>query len=81
MGRKQAANVPTLIKDPVSGEEITDPKKIKEASVQYCKRLLTNREPKDEYKVDLEAKDLIHNEIMRQKAVNKSEDELNLTKI
>ena len=56
--------VPTIIKDPLTNKEETDPKKIKEISVKYVKELLTNRKPEEEYKVDLETKDMLHNERM-----------------
>ena len=46
LGGKLASAVPTVINDPVSGVEIFNPERIKEASVQYCKNLLTNRPPK-----------------------------------
>ena len=43
-----------------SGVELTNPKDIKGASLQYCVELLRNREPKSEFKVDVELKESVH---------------------
>ena len=74
LGRKQLATEPTTIIDPLSGKEISNPKKIRDTSVKYCKRLLTNREPKDEFKDDLNYKKKVHESIMENKRDDKDED-------
>ena len=46
--------------DPVSGKMICDPGELKSASVSYLSNLLTNREPKDEYKQHIEILKQLH---------------------
>ena len=53
--------------DPASGEEVTTPEEIKRVSLQYCKDLLTNRKPKDEYAEDYMMKEFVHDVRMTEK--------------
>ena len=46
--------------DPKSCEEVTTPAAIKQVSIDYCQYILTNREPKEEFKEDLLLKQMIH---------------------
>ena len=48
------------ITDPASNEIITDKDKIKEITLKYCGELLTNREPKEEYRAQLFEKKKSH---------------------
>ena len=48
------------IKDPVSGQMIYDANKIKTASLNYCKNLLKDKKPDDEFKLDIKVKELLH---------------------
>ena len=79
LGKKQASAVPTQIKNPVSGKEETEPKKIKDTCVQYCKKLLTNRLPKEEYVEDINSKHKAH-EIVMKTVVEEEDNVLNRTK-
>ena len=60
VGPKKTEQVPTVVIDPASKKEETDPKRIKEVSVKYVKDLLTNRNPTKGYEEDLEMKRKIH---------------------
>ena len=46
--------------DPKSCDEVTTPAAIEKVSIEYCQDLLTNREPKEEFKEDLLLKQMIH---------------------
>ena len=59
VGRKKTTQEPTAIKSPETGEVITEPSKIKKESVKFCKNLLTNQQPKPNFKEDVEAKSLL----------------------
>ena len=48
------------MKDPESGEIIVEREKLKEASVNYVSKLLTNRSPKEEFKNDFELMESLH---------------------
>ena len=59
-GPKKAGLVPTVIRNPETNKEETEPRRIRDVSVKYVKKLLTNRNPKEEYKEDMEMKRLLH---------------------
>ena len=62
-----------------SGIELTNPKDIKDASLQYCIQLLSNREPKEEFRIDCKLKDVIHVARMAEKVpddINHLTDEM-----
>ena len=61
MGPKKAAQEPTAVIDPQTGMFVLDPTKIKEVVLEFCKKLLTNREPSEGYESDLELKRSLHN--------------------
>ena len=48
VGTKKAEQEATSLIHFQSGVELTNPKDIKDASLQYCVQLLSNREPKEE---------------------------------
>ena len=48
------------MKDPESGEIIVESDKLKEASVKYVSKLLTNRSPKEEFRKDFELMESLH---------------------
>ena len=50
LGKKKCGQEPVVIVDPETDNEVTTPKAIKNATLKYCVNLLTNREPKPEYK-------------------------------
>ena len=60
IGTKKAEQEATSLIHFQSGIELTNPKDIKDASLQYCVQLLSNREPREDYRIDCELKDLIH---------------------
>ena len=66
-GLKSSCQEATVLVDPASGEEVTTPEEIKRVSLQYCKDLLTNRKPKDEYAEDYMMKEFVHDVRMTEK--------------
>ena len=73
VGPKKPQQEPTYVKDPKTKKEVFDVKIIKQKSVDYCVDLLTNRAPLDEYKDNIESKNLIHEYRM---SVRNPEDEI-----
>ena len=73
VGPKKPQQEPTSVKDPKTKKEVFDVKMIKQKSLDYCVDLLTNRAPLDEYKDDIESKNLIHEYRM---SVRNPEDEI-----
>ena len=65
-GEKKVKQEAVCMVDPSSGEMIFEPEKIKEASVEYLKDLLTNRKPKKEYEKDITVKEIIHEVRMKE---------------
>ena len=66
IGSKKLSKEPTSIKFPVSNEMISEPERIKETVLHYCKSILTNRPPKDEYE-DVKIKKILHEVRMQEK--------------
>ena len=66
IGGKKNAGEPHVIKHPKTGNLLFKPKEMKKASVQYCKELLTNRVPKEEFEEDLTWKRIIHEVRMKE---------------
>ena len=60
--------------DPISGEMICDPEELKKASVKYLSSLLEKREPKEEFKRDLQTLKLLHHSRMEEQC--NEDDEL-----
>ena len=60
VGPKASAQEATILTDPKTGAEVSTPDDIKRVSLQYCKDLLTNREPKEEFIEDVLLKELVH---------------------
>ena len=54
LGKKKIGQEPTILKDPDTGKELSKHDEIKEASLNYCVQLLTNLQPKDEYREIIE---------------------------
>ena len=72
IGSKKENDVPSVVKDPKTNELIFHPSGIKKASVQYCKNLLTNREPLEAFKKDLEWKERVHHVRMNEELLGAS---------
>ena len=70
IGQKKAGQEATIMKDPKTKDILTSRTKIKEASLDYCVELLTNRSPKEEYKKEIEIKDEIHTIRMEEQIEN-----------
>ena len=49
VGKKTSAPEAVVLTDPVTKLEVNTPDEIKRVSLEYCSKLLTNREPKKEY--------------------------------
>ena len=60
VGKKKAVQEATVMKDPNTQEVLTKRKDIKEASLNYCVDLLTNRTAKAGFEEDVRLKDLVH---------------------
>ena len=60
LGEKKVKQEAVVMKNPVTGNLMYEAEEIKEASLQYVKTLLENREPKDEYKTDLKVINMMH---------------------
>ena len=54
------------MKDPVTGDIIVETDKLKEASVNYVSNLLTNRNPKDDFKDDFDLMESLHEYRMKE---------------
>ena len=67
IGRKKVGLVPTVLKDPDTNCDVTYPKKIKEILLSYCKKLLTNIPPKEDYLEDIESKIMLHEQRMAER--------------
>ena len=48
-GSSKSSNEPVVINDPETGVPVMTPTEIKKVSLNYCVKLLTNREPKEKY--------------------------------
>ena len=59
-GSKSVASDPTTIIDTETKTEISTASEIRKVSLQYCKTLLTNRNPKHQYEEDIRLKHLVH---------------------
>ena len=86
IGKKKVAQEATTMKHPKTKIELTRTKDIKEASINYCVDLLTNRKPKAGYEEDILLKnrirevrmeEVIENDVVFNKSIfNKSLQEL-----
>ena len=74
--RKKSSIEPSAILHPEKKTVVTNPKEIKSVSADYLKKLLTTREPKQEYKQDLVLKRKVHDVRMNKR----DENEKQLTK-
>jgi hypothetical protein len=67
LGGKKDKQEAVVIEDPNTKELLFEPDKIKETSLNYLKDLLKNREPKDDYKNDIEIINIMHQVRMEEK--------------
>ena len=67
LGSKKMAQEASSLIDFKTGCLLTNPSDIKRVSLQYCQELLTNRNPKDGFEVDIEIKYQIHEARMMEK--------------
>ena len=66
LGTKSIEPEAVTLKDPDTGLLIDSPRKIKEASLNYCSSLLTNRAPKSGYEDIVKRKADLHDERMKE---------------
>jgi hypothetical protein len=64
-----------VIENPDTGKFLYEANEIKEASISYIKSLLTNREPKDEYKNDIKVINILH--LVRMEDVIENDEDFN----
>ena len=57
---KAAASEAVVIKNPKTKADVVNPIGIKRVALDYCSDLLTNREPKEDCKEDINFKELMH---------------------
>ena len=74
LGSSKSSSDPISITDPLSGIPILSPNQIKKATLDYCVRLLTNREPKDGFVEVIRRKELMHALRMKEKIPNDCEE-------
>ena len=60
LGKKNSSDEPSVILHPKTGIPMMKPNEIKEICVDYCKDLLTNKEPKEDFIEDLQWKRRVH---------------------
>ena len=64
LGTKRASQEPVSLKDPDTGFEVFSPKKIKEVSLKYVVKLLTNKKPAEGYEAQYLEKERLHEQRM-----------------
>ena len=67
VGPKCSTTEAVSLIDPVTGVEVDSAAGIRQMSLEFCCRLLTNREPNEAYRYDIEAKKNVH--MLRMKSV------------
>ena len=72
LGSKKCSQEAVSMEDPETGSMIVEKSKLKEASISYVAKLLTNREPKEEYKAEFEIMENLH-DIRRLESDNNEE--------
>ena len=60
IGPKKRAQEAVVLIDKVTNEEMNKPSDIRRVSLEYCKDLLKNREPKNGFEVDIYLKNEVH---------------------
>ena len=75
LGEKKTKQEAVVIDNPVTGLPMFKAEEIKEASINYLKNLLENREPKEEYNSDIKVLNIIHERRMQEDHLD--DDEFN----
>ena len=75
LGAKKSGMETVAVLNPESGALVYSPNEIKDVSLKYCVKLLTNREPKSNFKEIIERNRLMHQERMKEE-VNDDVSEL-----
>ena len=70
LGTKKSPQDQVVIKDPTTQVDVYTPDGIKEATLEYCVKLLTKSEPKAEFKEIVEQKKTLHFERMKETIEN-----------
>ena len=79
IGKEASSNDPVVVTDPETGIDVMDPEEIKRVSLKYCVNILTNKEPKEEYKKQFKFKEELHEIRMLEKLegdINELSDEM-----
>ena len=63
------------ILDPATGKRIFEHEKIKEASVQYVVDLLTNNEPEEEFRHEIEIRNMLHETRLKEVVLSDDDEE------
>ena len=75
--KKQSPEAISII-DPVSGKRLFDHEEIRTASLNYVTSLLKNNETKDQYKLEITAKNIVHEVRMQEKIDSEDHSELKI---
>ena len=67
LGGKKENEGPAVVRDPKTKALVFHPSAIRRVSVKYCKDLLTNRKPSEEFRDDIEWKKRVHEVRMNEK--------------
>jgi hypothetical protein len=73
VGSKKKGMESVSMNAPISGDMICDPEELKKVSVAYLSTLLTNRDPKDEYKQHLDILKLLHQHRMKEECTDEED--------
>ena len=73
IGKKKSSNEANVVLDPVTKIPVMKRLDITRVCVDYCQKLLKNREPKEEFRKDLETKKRVHNLRMKKNYDNDPE--------
>ena len=65
-GKNKQPQDPIVLKDPDTGKQVVTPEEIKKVSLNYCKNLLNNKDPKEAYVDHVKHMELMHDIRMRE---------------
>ena len=74
VGPKKIAQEAVVLIDNTKNEEVSNPRDIKKVSLEYCKELLRNREPRNGYEEDVSVKLQVHSVRMMETIENDLKD-------
>jgi hypothetical protein len=77
-GEKKEAAEAMAIKDPVTGDMIYESDEIRNASLKYCKTLLKDKKPDDDYALDVKVRELLHDARMSELVENDEHEDFTI---